>query len=229
MTRVAILQSNYVPWKGYFDLIREVDRFVFYDDVQYTKNDWRNRNRIKTPQGVQWLSIPVGTNLNRLVCEVALTDPRWQRQHWKTLAQCYASAPCWEKLSVFLRNVYLERTWTNLSDLNQFLIKTIARDYLGIQTEFDDSRQYATTGKKQDRLLELLEELKATEYLSGPAAQAYLDESAFRSRGIRLIYKSYQGYPEYPQLYPPFDHFVSIVDLLAMVGDDASHFTRAAV
>jgi hypothetical protein len=215
-----------VPWKGYFDLIREVDLFVFYDDVQYTKNDWRNRNHIKTPQGVQWLTIPVGTNLNRMVCEVALPDPRWQRLHWKTLAQCYASAPYWAGVSGFLQSVYLERTWTNLSDLNQFLIKAIARDYLGIQTDFGDSRQYAIAGKRQDRLLELLKELKATEYLSGPAAQAYLDESAFRSRGIRLIYKSYDGYPEYPQLYPPFDHHVSIVDLLVMTGPDAPRFIR---
>src|ERR1700681_1938553 len=100
--RVAILQSNYIPWKGYFDIIHDVDLFVFYDDVQYTKNDWRNRNKIKTPQGTQWITIPVGTNEHRLICEVEIRDTSWQKKHWKMLQQNYAKAPYFHVFEPFL-------------------------------------------------------------------------------------------------------------------------------
>ncbi len=226
MSRVAVLQSNYMPWKGYFDIIREVDLFVFYDDVQYTKNDWRNRNRIKTPQGVQWLTIPVGANLDRLICDVTFPESRWQQKHWKSLVQCYSAAPHWKWLGEFLHYVYLERKWKTLSELNQYAITTISRTFLGFTTEFRDSREFPVKGRKQERLLDLLSQVNATDYLSGPAARDYIDAADFHARGINLVYKSYQGYPEYPQLYPPFEHNVSVLDLLVMTGADAPRFVR---
>ncbi len=224
MRRVTVVQSNYIPWKGYFDLIHGVDLFLFYDDVQFTKNDWRNRNLVKTPAGRQWLTIPVGTDLNRLVCDVVLDNPRWQAKHWKTLAQLYGKAPFFDRYRGFLQEVYVDRQWTNLSQLNQFLIHTIARDHLGIQTEFRSASEFARVGKKEDRLLSLLESARADVYVSGPAAKAYLDEDRFRRAGIDVVWQDYAGYPEYPQFHPPFEHAVTILDLLFHAGPDAPFY-----
>lgn len=224
MKKVAILQSNYIPWKGYFDIIHDVDLFVFYDDVQYTKNDWRNRNKIKTQHGSAWLTIPTGTDLDRLICEVSLPDPRWQKNHYKNFLQYYAKAPFFRLYQPLLEEVYLTRQWSSLSELNQYFIKTIARDCLGVTTEFADSRSYGASGKCLDRLLDLLNKCGATHYVSGPAAQDYIDPSAFAAAGIELSYKDYSGYPEYPQYFPPFDHSVSILDLLFHTGTDAPEY-----
>jgi hypothetical protein len=220
--RVAVLQSNYLPWKGYFDLIHDVDLFVFYDDVQYTKNDWRNRNRIKTPKGSEWITIPAGYDLSRLICEVRIKGTEWQKQHWSKLCRYYSAASCFRKYEEFFRYVYLEREWTMLSELNQFLIRHIAREFLGIKTVFVDSRNYELGGRRTARLIDLLRQVRASCYLSGPAGKAYIDEEAFRLAGIELEYKDYEGYPEYQQFYPPFDPFVSVVDLLFQAGDQAA-------
>lgn len=218
---VAVLQSNYLPWKGYFDLIHDVDLFVFYDDVQYTKNDWRNRNRIKIPGGLHWLTVPVGAHIHRLVCEVEITDRAWAARHWKTLRQNYANAPHFAAYAGFFEDMLLRRTWNKLSQLNQELVRGIARDLLGIRTEFSDSRSYPTHGRRGDRLLGLLQALGAERYVSGPAARAYLDQALFAEAGIEVCFKSYQGYPEYPQFHPPFVHEVSIVDTLFHLGPAA--------
>jgi len=224
MKTVAILQSNYLPWKGYFDIIHDVDLFIFYDDVQYTKNDWRNRNKVKGMSGSQWLTIPVGTDLKRLVCEVELKDSlQWAQKHWKTIQHLYQKTPYFHLYKDFFHEVYHNK-WTNLSQLNQFLIKHISTEFLGIKTEFIDSRSYKTTGEKLDRLIDLLQKVKADTYVTGPAARNYIDESRFEKTGIKLIYKNYAGYPEYPQLYPPFDHYVSIIDLLFNCGPDAPYY-----
>lgn len=221
MKKVAILQSNYIPWKGYFDIINDVDLFIFYDDVQYTKNDWRNRNLIMTPQGPQWLSIPVGQEINRLVCDVMIPKNSWANKHLKTLQQNYSRAPYYESIRKFIDGIYLGRTWDNLSELNHYLIEKISRQYLGTTTEFSDSLEYQLHGSRQERLLGLLAQVGATSYLSGPAARSYIIEEDFSRAGIELIYKDYSGYPEYPQSYPPFTHNVSILDLLFHTGPDA--------
>ena len=222
--RVAICQSNYLPWKGYFDLIHDVDVFVFYDDVQYTKNDWRNRNRIKTSQGVQWLTIPVGSHCHCRICDVKLPGSFWQKQHWKTLVQRYGKALHFEAYREFLEDVYLRRQWDSLSELNQYLIVTIARDYLGLTTRFANSSQFHSTGTRQTRLLCLLQEIGADTYVSGPAAKAYLDTREFDENGIEVMWKDYSGYPEYSQLYPPFEHAVTILDLLFHTGESATQY-----
>ncbi|MBF0526932.1 MAG: WbqC family protein [Deltaproteobacteria bacterium] len=222
--KVAVLQSNYIPWKGYFDIIHDVEVFVFYDDVQFTKNDWRHRNKIKTPSGAQWISIPAGTNLNRLICEVELKDSGWQKKHWKTITQNYIKAPFFKDYREFFEEVYLGRSWGTLSELNQFLIKHIAAEFLGIKSVFKDSRDYQPEGKAGDRLLDLLVKLKTQIYVSGPSAQDYIDQGKFTAAGISLIYKDYSGFPEYSQCYSPFDHFVSIIDLLFNCGPDAPDY-----
>jgi len=222
--KVAILQSNYIPWKGYFDIIHDVDTFVFYDDVQFTKNDWRNRNIVKTPNGPHWLTIPVGKREDRLICEVEIPDSGWAKRHWQTLKQLYARAPHFKRYEPFLEEVYAGRIWQNLSELNHHLITTIAREFLGVTTEFRDSREFAAVGAKTDRLIDVLTKVGADVYVSGPAARDYIREDQFEEAGIQLVWKSYQGYPEYPQLYPPFSHQVSILDLLFHVGPDAPHY-----
>ena len=224
MKTVAVLQSNYIPWKGYFDIIHDIDLFVFYDDVQFTKNDWRNRNKIKTPRGAEWLSIPVGIGLNRMVCEVELPDPTWQQRHWDVIRQNYRKAPYFEVCRQFFEEVFLGRPWRNLSALNQHLIQSIARDLLGIRVEFADSRSFAAEGRRQQRLIHLLQQTGADAYVSGPAAKNYIDPTAFEAAGIALVYKDYAGYPEYPQAHPPFEHGVSIIDLLFNVGLAAPDF-----
>lgn len=224
MTTVAVLQSNYIPWKGYFDIIHDVDLFVFYDDVQYTKNDWRNRNKIKTHGGTAWLTIPTGSVIRRLICEVELADGAWARKHWKSIVQYYSKAPHFSRYREFFEEVYLHGEWRNLSVFNQYLIKAIAGEFLGITADFADSRDYDIRGVKRDRLLELLTACGATRYVSGPAAKAYLDPAAFSAAGIELMYKSYDGYPEYDQFFPPFEHQVSALDLLFHTGPEAAFY-----
>lgn len=220
--KVAVIQSNYLPWKGYFDIIHDVDLFLFYDDVQYTSEDWRNRNRIKGHEGPLWLTVPVGLDARKQkIEEVTLADPRWAKQHWKTLQQYYSRAPHFKRYAPFFEHVYLERRWTHLSALNQFLIEAIAREFLGIQTRFGHSSTYAPQGERLERLIDLLKRCGATSYLSGPSARAYIDPACFEQAGIELAYKDYAGYPAYPQRFGAFEHALSIVDLLFNVGPDA--------
>jgi len=219
--RVGIIQSNYLPWKGYFDIIHDCDVFVFYDDVQFTKNDWRNRNRVKTPRGAGWLTIPVGTDLGRRICDVRIADRAWQTKHYKTLLQLYRKAAYFDRYRAFIDHVYLERSWDNLSELNQFLIRAIARDHLGICVEFRTSSELPGSGGRQERVLELCKAVDAEVYVSGPAAKAYLDTELFRRDGIDVVWKDYAGYPEYTQFHPPFEHGVTVLDLLFHAGPHA--------
>jgi len=221
--KIAVLQSNYLPWRGYFDLIHDVDVFVFYDDVQYTVNDWRNRNRVKTANGIVWITIPIGNQNDRRICDVEIRDRGWARKHWMTIEQSYRRAPHFETVGPFLREMYA-REWQSLSELNQTTIKAIAQEMLGITTEFRDSREFALQSSKGDRLLMLLEQLEADEYVSGPAAKAYVDADAFVRAGIKVTWKDYGPYPEYPQLHGPFVPDVSIVDVLMCCGDQAPQF-----
>jgi hypothetical protein len=221
MKRVAVLQSNYVPWKGYFDILHDVDLFVFYDDVQYTTNDWRNRNRIKTAAGLQWLTIPVGKHMHRLVSDVELPrDAAWARTHWCRLEAAYHRAPCFRLYREYVRELYLGRRWTTLSEMNQSTIAGIARDLLGLSTRIERSSDYGVTGTGATRLLALLKAVGADEYVSGPAARAYISEEEFSSAGVRVIWKDYAGYPEYTQLHGPFCHEVSILDTLFHTGTE---------
>lgn len=223
---VAILQSSYIPWKGYFDLIRKVDTFIFYDDVQYTNRDWRNRNKIKTPHGLQWLSIPCGSNRDKLINEVRVDNAPWQQGHYQVLENNYRKAPYWKDFEPFLGEMYIEREWAYLSDFNQAFIESVCRRYLHIDTALEKAEQYHAKEKKEARILELLEQCGATHYLSGPAARSYLNQENFAARGITLEYMDYGGYPEYPQLYPPFEHAVSILDLLLNTGPDAVRYLQ---
>lgn len=221
--RVAIIQSNYIPWKGYFDIIHDVDLFIFHDDLQYTKDDWRNRNRIKTQAGSRWLTIPVGRDENRLICDVPLPPPAWAREHWRLLAEAYARAPYFETYRSFFEKIFLGDLPPSLSTFNQNLIRRISSELLGLRTRFDDSRNYALTTRKQERVLELLAKAGATTYISGPSARSYLSPESFVTAQIALVWKDYAGYPEYSQLHGPYEPAVSILDLLFNTGPLAAH------
>jgi hypothetical protein len=222
--RVALLQSNYLPWKGYFDIIGRVDLFVFHDDLQYTKGDWRNRNLIKTPKGPRWLTVPCGTSEKRLICEVELLNRDWQSTQWSQIRQNYSRAPFFDLYRGYLEEFFLGRVWRNLSVMNQHFISQVSRDVLGITTLLDDSRNHDLTLHKADRVLELLCKVGATTYVSGPAAKSYLSEERLAEAGIDVEWMNYDSYPKYPQLYPPFDHHVTVLDLLFSVGESAPGF-----
>ncbi|HKU17735.1 MAG TPA: WbqC family protein [Candidatus Saccharimonadales bacterium] len=218
---VAIIQSSYIPWKGYFDIINDVDEFIFLDDVQYTVRDWRTRNRIKTANGLMWLTVPAGSNRNRLICDVTIEDSSWQKRHWQTIRHNYSRAPYFREYESFFEELYLGRTWTNLSDMNRHITQRIATDLLGIRTTFTDSRTYNAQGARLGRILDLIRLSGAKRYLSGPSASNYLDIEKFKAIGVELKLKDYSDYPEYPQLYQPFEHTVSVIDLIFNTGPHA--------
>lgn len=225
MKRVAILQSNYIPWKGYFDIIAAVDEFVLYDQAQFTKNDWRNRNKIKTPQGEHWLTVPVGQNISRPIRDVELKSPKWQIKHWKTIEANYRRAPYFEEIAAIFEPFYLHVQHINLSTLNRMLIEAVC-SYLKITTKISNSWDYQASGDKNQRLIELCKQTGAGEYVSGPAAQDYIDESLFEANGINVSWFNYSGYREYPQLWGEFIHGVTILDLLFNCGEDAASFMK---
>lgn len=216
---VAILQSNYVPWKGYFDLINSVDTFIFYDIVKYTKNDWRNRNIIYTKNGIQWLTIPIDSSaVNFKINEVKINNDKWQELHFKSLFLGYKRAPYFFQLEELMNDYLKEKKWNRISELNQYLIVKISR-LLGIKTEFKNAEEFEISGDRIDRLLKILNQSKASRYISGPSAQSYLkgNEYLFDDLKIQLQYFKYPKYKEYKQLSSPFENYVSILDLIANI------------
>ena len=223
--KVAIVQSNYIPWKGYFDLIHAVDEFILFDDMQYTRRDWRNRNRIKTANGPAWLTIPVvvkGRYLQR-IADTVVSDPSWSRLHWKTIVHHYSKTPYFRKYGDMFEQIYREATDTYLSAINHRFLVAIC-ELLGIRTKVSWSSAYPPSDGKTERLVHLCKCTGAGEYVSGPSARAYLVPRLFEEADISLQYFSYEGYPEYRQLFPPFDHAVSIIDLIFNEGPDASRY-----
>ncbi len=229
---VAIVQSNYIPWKGYFDLMRSADVFVLYDSVQYTKRDWRNRNRIKTPHGAKWLSIPVRVKNRYLqkIQDVEIAEPCWHERHWAALHTNYRAATHHDFMAPQIAELYSRCAGiTHLSKVNALLLRGIA-DLLGVHTPFVDSTTLGSRPGRTDNLVHMCRELGATTYLSGPTAQDYLDVRRFEEFGISVQYFDYAGYESYPQLHGPFDHYVSAVDLLMNTGPlAAQYFQRASI
>ena len=227
MKRVAILQSNYIPWKGYFDLIASVDEFVLYDDMQFTRRDWRNRNQIKTPQGVQWLTVPVRVKgkYHQKIRETELDGTEWASDHWKALAQNYRRAPHFDEIVAWLEPLYRGASYSHISDLNRRLLEAIC-DYLSIRTVISNSWDYTLVDGKTERLVDLCVQAGGTEYISGPAAKDYVDEQVFKDQGVKLTWFDYTGYPEYPQLWGDFVHGVTILDLLFNCGRESPRYMR---
>lgn len=225
--KVIITQSNYIPWKGYFDALRLVDEVVLYDDVQYTKRDWRNRNKIKTSQGLQWLSIPVKVKgkFFQAIRDTKVTDKRWKEKHWRTLQINYAKAPFMKHYQAALENLYLSCEEEYLSLINHWFLQGV-NQILGIDTPMRFSSEFSLVAGKTERLLDLCKQVGGTDYYTGNAAKNYLNEDLFEQENIRVHYLDYKDYLVYPQLYPPFIHEVSILDLILNTGDKANIYLK---
>ena len=223
--KVGIIQSNYVPWRGYFDFIDAVDLFIFYDDVQYTTRDWRNRNRIVTPDGLRWLTVPVNyEKRSQLIDEVGIDySQNWQQRHLHQLETNYRRAPFFQTYAPQFAGIITQR-FAGISELNVALCKWIMQ-VLDIRTPTLMSRELNASGSKTERLLDLLTKVEATSYLSGPSAEAYLDLELFHRHGIRVEYKSYD-FLHYPQFRGGFRGEASILDLLFNTGPDARQYLK---
>lgn len=225
--RVAILQSNYIPWKGYFDLIASVDEFILYDDMQYTRRDWRNRNQIKSPQGVQWLTVPVQVKdkYDQKIRDTVIDGTGWAKTHWKAFEQNYKRAPHFEEVASWLKPLYDSATDAHISTLNRKFIVAIC-EYLDIKTAITNSWDYALVEGKTARLASLCKQAGASQYISGPSAKDYIEEGIFTEMNIKLSWMDYDGYPEYPQQWGSFTHGVTILDLLLNCGKDARQYMK---
>ncbi|WP_288254588.1 WbqC family protein [uncultured Hydrogenophaga sp.] len=227
MKRVAIVQSNYIPWKGYFDMIAAVDEFILYDDMQYTRRDWRNRNQIKTPQGLQWLTVPVKVKgkYHQTIRETEIDGCGWRQDHWKALAQNYRRASHFDEVAAWLEPLYQGPAQEWLSALNRHFIETICH-YLEIPTRITNSWDYRLDDGKSERLASLCLQAGGSVYISGPAAKDYLDPTVFEALGMSVGWFDYSGYTEYPQLWGEFVHGVTVLDVLFNCGRDARRHLR---
>lgn len=224
--RIAIVQSSYIPWKGYFDLIRSVDEFVLYDDMQFTRRDWRSRNQIKTSNGLHWLSIPIDVKgkFDQKIKDSRVTDQGWSGKHWQTLRHAYGKAPYFKKYQASLETTYAKlASESQLSIINHDLIISMC-EALGIDTPVTWSMDYPQAEGKSERLLSICKAANATHYLSGPAARDYMDVALFERNGVTVSFADYSNYKEYPQMHGSFEHAVSALDLLFNVGPDAGQY-----
>ena len=219
MKKIAISQSNYIPWRGYFDLIASVDEFIIFDDMQYTKRDWRNRNKIKTKDGPLWLSIPVKVKGKyfQKINEAEINGQSWKINHWKSLKASYSKAPFFKDLSSELEKIYFKENYIYLSELNRRLIELIC-NYLKIKTKIRDSSEFNLKNGKTERLVNICKDLNACEYITGPSAKDYIDQNIFKENKIKLSYINYSKYGSYSQLWGEFVDNLSILDLIFNCG-----------
>ncbi len=217
--RIAVFQSNYIPWKGFFDLINSVDEFVLDDDVQYTKQSWRNRNRIKTPQGLLWLTVPVHAHFPAKINQVAVAGAQWRQKHWHAVESSYRRAPGWRTYSMVLHQMWQQADQPMLSEVNGHCLKILC-GLMGIRTPLRRSEEFGVSGERNQRIIAICRACDADRLLNGPSARQHMDEEQFRRAGIRVDYADYSRYPEYPQPHGNFEHQVSIVDLLLCCGED---------
>ncbi len=221
MKKVAISQSNYIPWRGYFDLISLVDEFIIYDEVQYTRRDWRNRNKIKTKNGAIWLTVPVKAKgkYYQKIRDTEIDGSSWKEIHWKTIKANYSRAPFFKNFAEKIENIYLFEEFTHLSKLNRRLISEICC-YLKIKTKIRDSFEFKLAEDRNERLLRICKDTNASEYISGPSAKNYIDEKIFINNNIKLTFADYSNYGEYNQLWGLFENNLSILDLIFNYGED---------
>jgi hypothetical protein len=225
---IAAVQSCYIPWKGYFDLINRADEFILYDDMQYNRRAWINRNRIKTPQGTHWLTIPVQVSgrFHQAIKDTQIAQADWNLRHWETIRRFYARAAHFNTYSAFLETLYLQCRETTISRVNEYFLREICA-LLNISTAISRSEEYCLADGQSERLVDLCRQKSAARYLTGPRAKNYLNEDLFREAGIEVEYMDYSGYPEYPQAHPPFDHAVSVIDLILNTGPEAPRYLKS--
>ncbi len=226
--KVAILQSSYIPWKGYFDIINMADEFILYDNIQYTRRDWRNRNKIKTPQGSQWITIPIHVKgkYHQAIRDTTVIDNKWRKKHWLSLLHNYAKAKYFKAYKALFEPLYLNNTESFLSEINYAFIKTINK-ILGITTKISWATHYDSLEDKNTRLINMCKAACATDYISGHLAKNYLDESLFQQAEISIQWMDYANYPIYQQLHGAFEHEVTILDLIFNEGPNALKYMKS--
>ena len=226
--KVAIVQSNYIPWKGYFDMINSVDEFILFDDMQYTKRDWRNRNKIKTSNGPKWLTIPVEVKgkYYQKIKDTIVVDQSWRKNHWVTIKYQYSKAKYFDIYRDVFEKLYVGNSNKYLSQINYAFIQGIC-NLLSIKTTLKFSMDYNLIEGKTKRLIDLCKQAGAYEYHAGPLSKNYIVEEFFEKEGIKLVYLNYEGYREYHQLFPPFDHYVSILDLIFNEGPNSKKYMKS--
>jgi len=224
--KVGIIQSCYIPWRGYFDFIDEVDLFIFHDDLQYTKGNWRNRNQIKTTQGLTWLTVPVHYDCVDQTIEDTTVDytQAWQKKHLNQLRANYGKSPYWSEYAPAFEALITPH-YLSISALNVAITKWVA-EVLAVRTPLQMSKEFAPTGSKTERLIGILKKAGANSYLSGPTAKGYLDHNLFKENNIRLEYKSYE-YPPYAQMRDDFIGNVTVLDLLFNCGPDSRKYLKS--
>tara|TARA_B100001939_G_C16929021_1_gene613108 strand:- start:288 stop:1007 length:720 start_codon:yes stop_codon:yes gene_type:complete len=228
INKIAILQPNYIPWKGYFDLIAYVDHFVILDDVQFTKRDWRNRNLIKTSQGTQWITVPVISKgkYDQKINQVMISGNSWKQKHLNSLKVNYSKAKYFAEVFDLIEPLYIKQRSESLSEFNTKLIIEIC-NYLDINTQISLSSTLKINAiDKNTRLIEICNKHNAQTYVSGLSANSYIKEDLFESFDIKLEWFNYDGYNEYLQLWGDMIHNVSILDLLFNCGKDSKNFMR---
>ncbi len=209
-------------------MIAAVDEFILYDDMQYTRRDWRNRNKIKTPQGEQWLTVPVKVKgkYDQKIRDTEIDGTDWASAHWKSISQNYRKTPYFKEIAAWLEPLYVEAgACNNLSMMNRLFIEAVCA-YLAINTVIKNSWDYQLADGKTERLADLCVQAGGDEYISGPAAKDYIEEAVFASKGIKLTWFDYAGFAEYPQLWGEFVHGVTIFDLLFNCGKDSQRYMR---
>ena len=209
-------------------MIASVDEFILYDDMQFTRRDWRNRNKIKTPHGLKWLTVPVKVKgrFHQKIKETEIIGTDWADSHSELLSQNYRRSPCYSDIIEWIKPLYLTSSQCNyISQMNRQFIESVC-DYLGIETAITNSWDYNLSDGRTERLADLCEQAGGSEYVSGPAAKDYIEESEFTRRGIKLTWFDYSGYPEYSQLWGSFVHEVTILDLLFNCGRDSHRYMK---
>lgn len=225
--KIVVIQPSFLPWRGYFHLIQRSDVFIFYDDVQYDKNSWRNRNQIKTNNGLQWITVPVltkdrfGQKINEVQID-NISNKGWNRKIWNAVYQNYKKAKYFDKYSSFFEDL-LSREWKNLSELDIYATKGIC-DMLGIRRRFYCSSELGIAGDRVSRLVSICKKFKGDQYISGPSARDYIkSDGEFAKNGIKLEFHNYD-YPKYEQLHGDFTPQVSIIDLLFNCGETSANY-----
>ena len=222
---IAIHQPQYLPWLGYFDKIEKCDKFVLLDDVQFKKNEWQNRNRIKTAQGWQWITLPVLHNFGQKISEVAIKNQdNWSKKHLHALEMNYIKAPHFSRYYDFFKDTFSKR-WERLCDLNIFLIESFIK-MLNIKISLERSSNLNVSGEKTDRLVSICKALEADSYISGIGAKDYLETDKLEREGIKVTFQKFD-HPVYPELYGVFISHLSIADLLFNCGPDSLDIIRS--
>ena len=216
--RLAIHQPQYLPWLGYFDKINKADVFVILDNVQYKKNEWQNRNKIKTVDGWQWLTVPVLYKFPQKIQEVRINNRlSWNKKHLKSIKINYQNSQFFDKYYPRIKEI-LNEDWNYISKINIRLIKMIV-DILGIRTKLILASTLNTEGSKTDRLISICRETGADHYLSGIGAKDYLETDKFNKENIKLEFQDFK-HLVYPQQYGRFEPYMSVIDLIFNCGED---------